>query len=280
MTITVVCAGKTSPGATCTALALALGWPRPLLLVDADPAGGDVVPGFLPGRVDAEQSGVLAWLVASRRASAAEAARLLPQFAVAIPEAGDLWLLPGPVTPAQGAALAGGWERISQGLEEFTRGGRDVLVDAGRLGDTSCWPLLARADRVLLVVRPTARSVQATVHTAALLRDRLGDLDRVALVVAGAGPYSSTEVATGLGFPSAQRLPADPRAAAGLVDGAGGGLRGVTRSRLVRAAGDLARTLTGATEGSASPRLTHPEAAERVQRVVGVDGFANVEAAT
>ncbi len=46
-----VLAGKASPGATTVAAALTLTWPRPVLLVDADPAGGDVVPGLLPGRV-------------------------------------------------------------------------------------------------------------------------------------------------------------------------------------------------------------------------------------
>ncbi len=51
MTAVAVLAGKASPGATTVAAALTLTWPRPVLLVDADPAGGDVVPGLLPGRV-------------------------------------------------------------------------------------------------------------------------------------------------------------------------------------------------------------------------------------
>ncbi len=60
-----VLAGKASPGATTVAAALTLTWPRPVLLVDADPAGGDVVPGLLPGRVSTE-SGLLSWSVATR----------------------------------------------------------------------------------------------------------------------------------------------------------------------------------------------------------------------
>ena len=54
---------------------------------------------------------------------------------------------------------------------------------------------------------------------------RLGDLDRVRLVVNGAGPYAPDQVREVLEFERADRvdqLPADPRAAASLVDGAAG----------------------------------------------------------
>jgi len=54
VTAVAVLAGKASPGSTTVAAALTLTWPRPVLLVDADPAGGDVVPGLLPGRVSTE----------------------------------------------------------------------------------------------------------------------------------------------------------------------------------------------------------------------------------
>jgi hypothetical protein len=45
---------------------------------------------------------------------------------------------------------------------EILQRGRDVLVDAGRMvTDRGCWPVLQAADRVLLAVRPSVRSVHA-----------------------------------------------------------------------------------------------------------------------
>ena len=66
MTVVAVTGGKAGSGATTAALALGLSWPGPVLLVDADPCGGDMVPGMLPGRVGTER-GLLSWLVATRR---------------------------------------------------------------------------------------------------------------------------------------------------------------------------------------------------------------------
>ena len=62
VTVVAVTGGKAGPGATTAALALGLSWPGPVLLVDADAAGGDMVPGMLPGRVGTER-GLLSWLV-------------------------------------------------------------------------------------------------------------------------------------------------------------------------------------------------------------------------
>ena len=47
MSLVVVSAGKGSPGVTTTALALSAVWPRPALLMECDPAGGDL-PYFMP----------------------------------------------------------------------------------------------------------------------------------------------------------------------------------------------------------------------------------------
>jgi len=244
VTAVAVLAGKASPGATTVAAALTLTWPQPVLLVDADPAGGDVVPGLLPGRVSTE-SGLLSWSVATRHLPALDATGSIGEHAVALSEAGDAWVLPGLQSPAQAGALTGGgWSRLATAVERCTSVlGRDVIVDVGRLGESSCWPVIAACDVVLLVVRPTARSIQGALAAAQLLRTRLGDLDAVQLVVNGAGSYTSAQTAAALEVPLAATLPGDDRAAAALVDGAAAPVLRMTRTRLVIQVDQLAQRL-------------------------------------
>ena len=253
MTVVAVTGGKAGPGATTAALALGLSWPGPVLLVDADGAGGDMVPGMLPGRVGTER-GLLSWLVATRRLAVLEAAQVLAEHVVSLPEAPAVWLMPGVQHGGQSQPLAsGGWERLARVLErEPTAGGRDVIVDTGRLSSAACWPVLAVADQVLLAVRPTARSVQGARGAADQLREHLGDLALVRLLICGAGEYSAKDVSQELGVPVAGALPADRAAAAVLTEGAAAGMRSLKRSRLLRSAANLAAELVaaGATTGA------------------------------
>src|ERR1700734_826069 len=46
MALIVIAADKGAPGVTTTALALAAVWPRPVLLAECDPSGGDLVYRF------------------------------------------------------------------------------------------------------------------------------------------------------------------------------------------------------------------------------------------
>ena len=251
MTAVAVLAGKAAPGATTVATALTLSWPGPVLLVDADPAGGDVMPGLLPGRASTE-SGLLSWSVATRHLPAMEATAAMVEHVLALPEAGDAWVMPGLQSGAQAGALTGGgWARLATAVE---RGrsvlGRDVVVDVGRLGEASCWPVVASCDVVLLVVRPTARAVQAAHAAARVIRARLGDLDAVQLVVNGSGPYTAAQVAAEVGIEYTHTVPGDPRAAAALVDGSVATVRGLTSSRLVRAAGQAALRISQAQQST------------------------------
>ena len=245
--LSVIVSGKAAPGCTASVWALALGWPVPVLVVDADAAGGDMAAGLLAGRVRVDRS-LLSWSVAARRVPALDAASMLGQHAVALPEAPRVWLMAGFQNAAQASALdAGGWERLSRALErEGSVADRDVLVDAGRLTDASCWPVIRSANRVLLTTRRTLRSVHAARNAAAVLRARLGDLSSVSLLVIGSGPYAAAAIAREIGVPVAGELPEDRAAAAVLSDGAADGLRGVHRSKLVKAAGGVARQLMSA----------------------------------
>jgi hypothetical protein len=199
-----------------------------------------MAPGFLVGRVALDR-GLLSWSAATRRVPALDAATQLGLHVVQVPEAEKLWLLAGLQNAGQSAALnTPAWDRLARALERVAVAmGRDVLVDAGRLSEATCWPVLQSADRVVVTVRPTVRSVHAATGAAAMLRTWLGDLDKVSALVVGDGPYSAAEVCAAVGVPLAGQLPQDRAAAAVLSDGISA-TRGLRRSRLLRAARSVA----------------------------------------
>ena len=243
--LAVVTSGKAAPGVTTATWALALTWPGPVLVADCDPAGGDMGPGLLAGRVSAEH-GLLSWSTSARRGvPALTAASMLAQHVVELPERREVWFLPGFATSTQGFSFTDEiWERLALALERISAAtGRDALVDAGRLvGDRGNWPVLRAADQVLLAVRPTVRSVHAAQDATTKLRYELGDLGKVSALVIGAGPYSAGEVAAALQTSLGGVLPDDRPAAAVLSDGANVSItKQMQRSALMKAAGGLAR---------------------------------------
>ena len=254
--LTVVASGKAAPGATTSAWALALAWPGELLMVDCDPAGGDMAPGLLPGRVVADR-GLLSWSAAARGGvPAMAAAAMFAAHAVALPEWPQVWLVPGFTTATQSHSFTPEvWERLALALalaRSSAAIGRDSLVDAGRLvGDRAPWPVLRAADQVIVTVRPTVRSVHAAQDATQRLRHELGDLAKVVALVVGDGPYSAAEVAVALALPLAGTLPYDRPTAQVLSDGAAGE-RGLHRSPLLRAAGAVAREAVRAAAAAAA----------------------------
>lgn len=236
MTLTAVIAGKGAPGATTVTLAAAWSSQRPVIVVDADPFGGDVLPGMLAGRAD-NSGGLLQWHVATRRAGALEAAARLASFGVAVSSEVPMTVVAGIQSPSQAGTLAGSWDRIATALEHVED--HDVVVDLGRAHDQSAWPIVSAAEKTLLVVQPTTRSVQSALWVAAQLEQRLGDLDPVQLVVNGPGPYTPSEVGEALRFETHETIPTDRKAAAMLTEGAPFLERSLRRSRLVRAATGL-----------------------------------------
>lgn len=242
-----VTSGKAAPGVTTSVCALAAHWPRALLLADCDVAGGDIAPGLMAGRVGAD-TGLLSWSTVVRNEVGAKvAASALLSHAVQVPEQPMLGLLPGFGTAAQGASFTPAtWERLAGALGAAEASlGRDVLVDSGRLvGYRGCWPVLLRADHVVLAVRPSVRSVHAAQDAVHRIRAELGDLTSVSVLVIGSGPYSSAEVAGALDLPVGGELPHDPGAASALSDGAVLARRALRRSLLMQAASALAQRLT------------------------------------
>ncbi|WP_328384206.1 Mrp/NBP35 family ATP-binding protein (plasmid) [Micromonospora zamorensis] len=151
-------------------------------------------------------------------------------------------LLPGLADPVQATSLAGSWGRLAGFLSslENREPAYDVIADCGRL-TTSVppWPLLHRADLVLLVIRATSlRTVSPAIPAVARLRQELITHARgagsLAAVLIGS-EYPAREVEKRLGVPVLGELPIDVRAAGVLSDG--GRLSG--KEALLRAAVSL-----------------------------------------
>lgn len=214
MAIITLLSGSGAPGVTSTALALALAWPRPVILLDADPAGGSAVQaGYLRG-LQPKATSVADLAIAQR---AGELENSLP--AVQIPLSDTVEFIPGPRSHAQAVrALQSLWQPLATVLAGHTMQGTDVIVDAGRLGMTGYpAPLVQASDLLLLVSRCTTPAVAGMHQWAKVLRTEFAEMgvpDAVGLLLIGAGrPHTQGEIRQVTGLPVIATLPLDPVAA-------------------------------------------------------------------
>ncbi|HEY4464541.1 MAG TPA: hypothetical protein VGN41_17875 [Streptosporangiaceae bacterium] len=155
MALIAIAADKGAPGVTTTALALAAVWPRPVLLAECDPAGGDMVyrlPAAGGGRLDPRR-GLLSLAVAARRG-------LQPHQAWEHTQKlnGGLDILAGVTNAEQAAGLNLLWGPVGRVLAANSQA--DVIADCGRLGvDGPHYDLLAEAALIVLVTRPSLGEV-------------------------------------------------------------------------------------------------------------------------
>jgi hypothetical protein len=228
---------KGSPGVTTTLAALAATWPadRPLVLVELDPSGGDLVARFDLGT----EPGLVTLAASGRRDLNGETLLAHTQPLPAAP-AGDgpfRRVLAAPVSADQATAaltaLRGGLARALDGVDA------DVLVDCGRLDPSS--PVFEAATRAELLVM-LARPIVSEVHH---LSARMGALPSAttSLLTVGDRPYAVDEVAEAVGAHPLGCLAFDPRAAAALSGDLGTAARVLRRSRLLRDAGAVADAL-------------------------------------
>ena len=197
-----------SLGVTTLSVGLALTWPRPVVLVEADPSGGSaILAGYCTG---VARPGLSELVLAHRHRQLADE---LPSRLFPLADS-NASLLPGLRAHQQAASLLGVWDSLLdalRGLEVDT--GVDIVVDAGRLGMVgSPEPLISESD-VTLVVTGTGLPELARVRSwlPGLQQGSLGD---VRLVIAGpAHRYSTSEVTKTLGVPVLGEVAWDPDAA-------------------------------------------------------------------
>lgn len=169
MALIAIASDKGAPGVTTAALALAAVWPRPVLLAECDPAGGDLVyrfPAVGGGHLDPRR-GVLSLAVVARRGMQPHQVWEHVQKLH-----GGLDVLAGVTNAEQGTGLSLLWGPIGKVLASLPQA--DVIADCGRLGaDGPLYDLLAEATTVVLVTK---------VHVADVIRLR----DRAAAFAAAA----------------------------------------------------------------------------------------------
>jgi hypothetical protein len=209
MAVVCLTSASGSPGVTTTAVGLAFCWPRPVLLLEADPTGGSgILAGFLKGTTPYD-AGLLE--LALSPLGVAEALRDAVR-----PLSPSVSLVTGTRTHVQAPALRDVWEPLAGALAELEANGQDVIVDSGRLGLTgSPQPLLESADLTLLMARATLPSISAARSWAeAAQQPATGWRHPGLLLVAEGHPYRDSEVSKVLGMPVVADLPDDPESAA------------------------------------------------------------------
>lgn len=230
---------KGSPGVSTFCLALAARWPGAgrRVLVECDPAGGD-----LAARYGLPLSPGLVSFAAARRGGDAGAEGPMESVwwhTQVLPGGLSVLVAPpgGEQTRAALATLAAsGAHPLAQAAAEPAV----VIVDAGRLDAGSAALGLVRAsDQLLLLSHATASDLA---HLAARLDELSGWSDRVGLLLGGDG-YPEAEVTRELGMPVMARIPTDPVEAATLTGRTPPRRRSFTRATLSRTAAQVATVL-------------------------------------
>lgn len=147
MGLIAVASAKGSPGATTTALLFGALWPRPVIVAECDPHGGDVasrLPAEDGGVVDPDR-GLLSLGAAGRKSLRPE---LVPEHTQRI--SGGLDVLVGVRVPEQSGGLAQQWGQLGPifgGIPGF-----DVIADMGRLGAATPQNVMLAAATDLVMV--------------------------------------------------------------------------------------------------------------------------------
>jgi hypothetical protein len=263
MALIAVAADKGSPGVTTSSVALAAVWPRPVLLAECDPAGGDLVyrlPAADGGQLDVRR-GLLSLAVAARRG-------LQPGQVWEHTQKlhGGLDVLAGVTSAEQGAGLEGLWGPVGAVLSALP--GADVIADCGRVGaDGPFYDLLAQAAVVVLITRPDLGEVvrlrdRATAVAAALQRRGRPGVQVAVVVIAEHKVFGSAVAEIGRALADGRRPAAvlggialEPKSADQLRGTWGGRL---DRSLLIRTARQVAAQLSA---GLSAPNVPTGNAA-------------------
>lgn len=216
MAVVALTSASGSPGVTTTALGLALLWPRPVMLVEADPTGGsNLLAGYFRGAQEYDAGLIELALTGSNVSDAlADVARPIEGTMVSF--------VAGTRSHTQSSALRDLWAPLAEALGELEAMGQDVIVDAGRLGlRSSPEPLLDAADLALLVSRTALPNLSALRSWAEAFQRPALDWHQSAVLLIGEGqPYSARDVTEAVSLPVLASLPDDPESAAVFFRGA------------------------------------------------------------
>ncbi|MFC2640667.1 MAG: hypothetical protein ACFN04_03740 [Propionibacterium acidifaciens] len=280
MTLVMLCSATGSPGVTTSALALSLGWPRGVLLVDCDRDPAQAVQAGWLRAAPVASRGLVDLAQAHRELQPIAPllwGRTVPlpgpgsEGADAVEQAPVRRFLPGFTHPGSAVVFEPVWVELAEALAALSGSGVDVVVDAGRIGRGGLpRPLLAAADAVLVVVRSSLRSLAAVrLH----LDDLHSSLEEAAsgarpgfLVVGPGMPYGDAEITGQLGLPVVADLGWRPEQAAVLSDGVPAPRRFEQRG-LLRGARAAASALASSLGPTAAPR---PDGAADGERADGV----------
>ncbi len=214
MAVVTLVSAAGAPGVSTSALALALAWPRPTLLVEADPVGGSpVLSGWMHGEVPHDR-GLVDLAMAYRQGHLADS---LAPTTIEIPES-SVRLVPGARSHQQAVSAAPVWEPLAGMFRTLERTGTDVVIDGGRLGmNGSPLPLVRGADLALLTTRSDLPALVAARGWVRELRDEFTDwglVDQLGLLIVGPGrPYAAGEIGRTLDAPVITTLAWDPASA-------------------------------------------------------------------
>jgi hypothetical protein len=217
--IVVVASIKGAPGVTTTATALATAWPqdRRVLLVEADPFGGDLAAWFGV----APTTGLWSLLAAGRRGLEADA---VWEHTATLPT--GLPVLYGLASADQAVANEAAWPAVAEALAALEA---DVVIDAGRLLPHfagGIQPLLSLAEVFMVLCPPTLAGI---VHLKTSLPSLAAASSAGQLIVQPTAEkgFSSDEIASTLAIEVAPPIPRDLKGASAV----GGSAIGQARSK-------------------------------------------------
>ncbi|MHB8448963.1 MAG: hypothetical protein ACYDAQ_00595 [Mycobacteriales bacterium] len=241
MTVLALTSAKGAPGVSVTALALTLVWPRPVLLVECDPAGGDLLAGYLAG-VDPPGDALLGLALAARRGTLRGTEVL--ERSLSLDATGTRRALAAPADGGQMRPVADAADRLADlicalGAEGS---GPDVILDLGRYRESTVRAWSRRADLLLLVLCPTLRGASAARSRVAALQSVATGSAGMGLLLLGDGPYGAREIGEALAVPVVGSVAHDVATAAVLCGERSAG-RDFGRSPLMRTARSLSHTL-------------------------------------
>ncbi len=210
MSVLLLASAGHSPGVTGLGVALALTWPEPVLLVDANRTPDQsVLAGYLQG-ADPGGRGLGGLLQAHRERRAL--ASCLDAMTLPLGGGDDRDFLPGFSSPGMVDLFGPAWPELGTALEAA---GRTVLVDAGRITPEGLPSGLVTVCSGVAVVTGSQLVDLAALRLYLPLVVAAAGEERVGLVVVGPGrPYGSGEIGHRFGVPVWGKIAWQPAEAA------------------------------------------------------------------